>query len=465
VAGTRPLRRRLRLNDSRDLLDRLAGELQAWHGRRVARDHAGQFRTPLGALRTQLEGAIDEIRRTLDEAEAATATGDVYQMCRDGDLRTAFTRRIWEFYRDRFDQREQASLDRVLAAADEVVWSCWIEAYTNAGLEPGPAPLPYVEPRFSPVATPRISALPGLDAELDAVLLDHLRTLPIPLVALPPIVVEQPWWLTLLAHEVAHHVQHDLEDRALIRSFAEIVGDAAGPDDPETSDRWRGWSIELFADLYALLAVGPWSVHAVAELEATTLRRMVADRETYPAPALRIAALRRAGDVVGSSVDVGDLDAWPVLADLEVPWRTRRVALESAAAVMPAVVSAALTRPVLGDHTLPALCGLGDGGEIRRAAESWRERFRSGLQPTPTYQRNSARHAVAGAMGAAYDVSCIEDDAARTAERERHVEWTVDVVRRCRVEGIREAVLDVGAPEQAETFADRLFATEPETLR
>ena len=118
-----------------------------------------------------------------------------------------------------------------LRAADELIWSC-LQVASLVTETPLPLPLPYPDAAFSPSATPRIKPPPTLPAR-DRVLDDMLRILPVPMIALPYGIVEEPWWLVLVAHEVGHHVQYDL-DSAAVKETGAILKREGGAE-------WESW--------------------------------------------------------------------------------------------------------------------------------------------------------------------------------------------------------------------------------
>src|SRR5208283_1301941 len=70
---------------------------------------------------------------------------------------------------------------------DEVVWSCWATPFAVAGDAVAAAPLPYLEPFYTPRAIPRTRP-PQDFKRADELLRSALATLPVPLVGLPPVV-------------------------------------------------------------------------------------------------------------------------------------------------------------------------------------------------------------------------------------------------------------------------------------
>jgi hypothetical protein len=128
----------LRIEDARLEIERLRRELAAWLGERRKRDTLQQFKTQLAALEGVLLKALVGVEAELSVA-AKTQGFNAIDVCRRVERGTVWVRRVWSFFRWRFDQRDDPQLGRVLAAADEVVWSCYVEPFRAAGLvQPAP---------------------------------------------------------------------------------------------------------------------------------------------------------------------------------------------------------------------------------------------------------------------------------------------------------------------------------------
>jgi hypothetical protein len=154
---------------------RLKRELDEWRARRVRADTLGQHRSQLEAAYTLVDRALAELRVAMATLPGADASID--GQWRVHDRRIAWLRRLWAFFRERFDQRDDPALEAVLRGADEVVWSCHREPFaalaSSAGVEGGPPPLPYVEPALTPEVFPH-GLVPGaLRRDIDAPFLRH----------------------------------------------------------------------------------------------------------------------------------------------------------------------------------------------------------------------------------------------------------------------------------------------------
>ncbi|HWU85726.1 MAG TPA: hypothetical protein VN253_00520, partial [Kofleriaceae bacterium] len=258
-------------------------DVEAWFADRKART-ADELRRQGNQL-----GVIDAVlRRSLDriggELEATPLDDTAFARCAALEVQLGVVERYWRFYRERLEQRDDPSRSRLLAAADEVVWSCFTSL---GGVEPASVPLPYVEPTSSPIATPRTSVPPGLRTS-DKMLAELIGRLPIPLIAFPASLIGGPWWLALLAHEVGHHIQYDLEpNQALVGRTGDVIAAAA----EEAAGRWIPWRFELFADACSVVAIGTAAICAIAELEWGPLAAMCVDRAAYPPAVVRLATM------------------------------------------------------------------------------------------------------------------------------------------------------------------------------
>lgn len=283
-------------------LNWLKDEFAEWLKHRNDEDKFHQYQTQLGAIGTLISGTAEQLEMAL----AALATDqrpqeEVYAECRLFDLRILWLRRVWEFFKEKFDQRDHATMGRILQAADEVVWSCYRQVVPQVQHRPGikqrPVPLPFIESHYSPEAFPSELIPSDLkDTSLGGSFLrDHLNQSPLSIVRLPPMCIHSPWWLVYLGHEMGHHVQHDLE---LVDPFREriegVVLDRKGSE--EEVDNWGDWSEEIFADIFSVCLMGQWTVRAMLELELNQPEVMLTHRSSYPAPIVRLRLLARAAN-------------------------------------------------------------------------------------------------------------------------------------------------------------------------
>jgi hypothetical protein len=269
------------------------GWLAGWQGRR-------EQTSQLALVRASLTKLIDRL-----DARARTIAAEAFADARKLDADVAVVERLWRYLAERLDQRRDPARQATLAAADEVIWACVAEA-RELGDPAMPLPLAYLEPAFSPIAIPRTE--PPLElAASERALARMLARLPLPLIGLPTAVVDEPWWLVLVAHEVGHQVQYDLvSEGALIERTDELLATAGGPD----GESWREWSREVFADAFAIATAGEAALTSMAELEWGDAAWMAAPRPPYPPVLVRLALASALARALGLG------DAAPTIASL-----------------------------------------------------------------------------------------------------------------------------------------------------
>lgn len=334
--GERNRRKRERL---RRELGALRTEFAAWLELRRGRDAAGQQASQLTALEDCITGAARGLEQHLDTLKLGLPRAEFAEECRQHDLRILWLRRVWRFFRVRFDQRDDPRLASLLRAADEVIWSAW-QPVTLRGpllgltLPVGPAPLPFIDLEHSPAATPH-DLIPGeLRQRWGPLLAGYLEQLPIALIHLPASIVASPWWLVFIGHEVGHHLQRrlkltdgfqaHLEQTVLLEAARLKVADAAG-----AASRWGYWSQEVFADVYSVVSFGTAAVRAIAEFESLSKARrgVLATLSRYPPPPVRLQVLVRTAELLGLSgarAALDGLELQTLVADMEqeqTDWR------------------------------------------------------------------------------------------------------------------------------------------------
>ena len=302
------LRKQTRVEQTLSEVERFQNEFDCWKERRDKADEKQQNQRQLTALATVVTKALtdisEDVGQILKGENGKPSVGQVYARCRREERRLLWVRRVlWGYYRRKFDQRDESNeLKRILEAADDVVWSCYKEAFVQAGEDLKPVPMAYIEPYFSPLALPRDKPQ-GLLAEswlkekhLGNEFLSELFTeLPIPVVSLPPACVAAPWWLVYLGHEVGHHVQHELD---LVVNFGEqLKGGAMSGKEPREAElqanRWYNWGQEIFADTFSIYMMGAAAAWAMAEFETHPPLEMAVRKDDYPSPAARLALLTK----------------------------------------------------------------------------------------------------------------------------------------------------------------------------
>jgi hypothetical protein len=435
-------------------LDRLQREIATWLTARRRADKLDKHVTQLRALEGALIGPLAGLRQLTCSLPPATPLLDVYAACRAHDSCTTIVRRIWLFFKAKFDQRDDPTLSPLLAAADEVVWSCYSLPFASAqdsGIPTrgrGAAPLPYIEALDAPEAVLRDeppSSLRGGRAH--QVLSEYLGALPISLIGLPDGCVDEPWWLVYLGHEVGHHVQYDLAPGSgwgAVSSFRELLRQAvarANHDDllEEDADRWQAWSREIFADVCSVFSMGEAAIWAIRELElageATMLNR---SRGRYPSPVVRLALLAKLAESMGlegpstmEGIDLGTL----VEGDHPLQARARRD-LD----MVRAVVAAVLRHGTNGYGSFQQLYAwtkddFRPGGD----AYGWTAVLAEAVPLIPDQRLAAARMTISGAVLAWNRVAAIPDPVERQDARDHLAEVLPLIVAQNREEGVRAA--------------------------
>jgi hypothetical protein len=474
---------RVRLDQARRELEALSADIKGWIDRRQLRDNLKQYQTQLLTIKDFLLKSLSELRSALAGVSARQERGLVYLECRKFDKRLVVVRRVWEFFRVRFDQRDDPKLEKVLKSADEVVWSCYAGSFQQAAnltsVSRGTSPLPFIQPRFSPEAHTRNDPPPDLKSDVDLKFVqDFLMKLPVPVLGLPPACVESPWWLIFLGHEVGHHIQHDLlPNSGLLSSFGDLLraGAATAEDGHHDSERWAKWNEEIFADIFSVLQLGPWASWAMAELEqADELTMLSGGKGRYPIPAVRMALLSHLNKelkVNGSSAELqlepAELTVGKVLMQGDV--NLREIVANDLKAV-PALVKAALNQPVpaLGEaSSLLQLFGW-QADEFKPSGKiAHRREALLGRAPLISDETlPAARLVISASVDAWIEVSAIDDDATREQARATLKSNLLEVLPKCREVGTRAATASQEAPVQnlGEEFASLLLQASTDQL-
>jgi hypothetical protein len=429
-----------RIEETQDGLTDLRTRVATWLGDRRSRDKRRQYWTQLGGLEQVLVPGIARVQGEVDKTRNLHGTGEVHAACRRNDRRVHLLDRYWRYFGDKWDQRDDKELGPTLQAADEVTWSCWATPFQVARTAIAAAPLPYLEPFYTPRAIPRTN--PPADVQrADPLLRSALETLPVPLIGLPPIVHSRPWWLAALAHETGHHLQRDLCGGAFYTSLGPALEAAAVKAGAEPGS-WEGWHEEIFADACSLLLLGPAAATATAEMLRTGDVSMLTEDGTYPSAVVREHLMHEMLSAAGGQSTVSVPAFRPDgLADFrldpaDVSLRTQaRARLQVAKPVAAELMCRVLTR----DKSLPTLCEwdatrYADKGDVAY----WRdELLREGEGPLPETDAHSARTALAGGVAAWQAIASHDDAAWRTDARHRLAERMRRLLPLCRPEGKR----------------------------
>lgn len=449
-------------------LDRLRTEHEAWLARRRKAAEAERYKSQLDAVDELIRCGTEQLAAGLAAIDLSQPEGTIYEVCRAFDLRVLWLRRVWQFFKEKFDQRD-GELANTLRAADEIVWSCYRQVFERAHvlasqLKAGPPPLPFIEARYSPSMFPADLVPAGLRSEVDRPFLrQHLNRLPIPVVRLQPACVSGPWWLVYTVHEVGHCVQYDLlAGHALVELYRELLEHAvrdSGGDDADAA-RWGNWSKEIFADLFSVLMIGPWAIWAMVELELQTDKAMTERRDYYPAGAVRLALLDRAATALG-------LDTKQALRGVEPD----RIAACSATATrdvgfVDAVVAASLAPLPSLTVSLASLCNFSPAdfqrtsGGARPEVQAIRAALTAGHRVVAERSLGGPRFAAVAALAAWSDLMTSADE----AERSRLADATLRLVTDSGPPGTRAAGATTGAAGSAADLVRSLLDAERSEL-
>ncbi len=426
-----------RVERSLNEVERLRTECLAWTDMRHVKDVNKQYQTQLNALSELVERACSVIKSSLSALDDSYTLDQTFDQCRFLDQRTAWTRRLWEYFQEKFDQRDGPH-GAILLAADEVIWSSYRQPFELlAGkLAPGASPLPYIEPYLSPAAYPRDIFPPGLTAE-DKDFRRRFNKLPIPLVRLSPLSVNEPWWLIYSAHEAGHQVEYDLE---LVDEFKmaveEAVSDSRGGS-PELAALWSSWSREIFADIYSIGAVGPQAALAMADAEYG-IRDHMLDRtlDGYPAPLVRLTLLDSVAERFGFERQMED-----ILQELKTNLAPISPEIENDLALVPLILDTAFDKLQsqnlkLTELLAPAPNFYARGGEL----ENWAYQLR-GSSPLNVGELQAARNLTAAAYKAWTDILTDANGAVPDeALRKNLAETTMASMQQSRQSGTRASL-------------------------
>jgi hypothetical protein len=189
--------------------------------------------------------------------------------------------RIWEFFRNKIVQRLDPHHAASLQLADEFAWACYRPAASQVYKEP---PLVFLNGGFSPFILPRNREFSAEFVPHELIqndeLIEAMSRLPFPVIGIPWYQVATPWELPVIAHEVGHSIEGDLElGKELLQRIDAAVNNEA------RRARWKTWCSEIFADYYGCVAVGPSFVSNLAEFLAAT--NSIAD-DRYPPASIRL---------------------------------------------------------------------------------------------------------------------------------------------------------------------------------
>lgn len=279
----------------------LRGELESWEQRTEVppmRRHRSQVRRLKCTVLALLDAmaASDAWKQSAEEVILAKAAS--------WEKRLLTAHAIWEVFRSKLLQRSDDRFRQRLIAYDDLAWVCYEPAMTRYSTVAREPPLVYLNSTWSAFLIRRDAAFgrevhEGRDTMLALREADYqttLKTLPIPLLALPWFQIEHPPSALMIAHEVGHAVEFDF---ALTDRIRDALRDAA----LDFESEWLACASEVFADLYGCLCLG-------RHFADTLLDLLVADKAavesedafgTYPTRAFRVQLMVKALTFLGRS--------------------------------------------------------------------------------------------------------------------------------------------------------------------
>lgn len=482
-------RSKTRVNFTHDELARLRREIDEWLALRNSLDGYQQYSTQLAALELCLHQILKALDDALPSLPAAGTAQHVYQKCRDVEQKTVWARQVWRFYADKFDQRDHPDTQLAIKAADEAVWSCFAGVYKSLPAIKRPAaPLPHLEPLYSPYAQPRDMGTVLRNRVVSAPFMrEFLAQLPIPTLGLSEACGRAPWWLIYIGHEVGHHLQHDLlADLGLVTKFSAylleqahqaIAEGAAAP--PGAADRWSAWGEEVFADAISVYSLGPRAAWAIAELimgdDVAMLRLgdIGSDADRYPPAVVRLALMAQlpVAPPAQAALALAEVDLARLTQDsslLDVFGKDLRAPVRDHLQLVPHLAAAIAAWDCGGLGPLRTLCRWQDGlfgpnGQV----DLWRDRLRKSDPLALKPSLDAPRLILSGGLAAWAEISQLAHADQRAAQEEKLRERMCDAMINSREAGKRSAQV---APSNADleahtaTLAQRLLALPTEEL-
>ncbi|MBO3743234.1 hypothetical protein [Actinoplanes flavus] len=197
---------------------------------------------------------------------------------------------LWDFFRGKFAARYVPWLRDVLVVGDELVWACYAPAQAAAArsgqMDPNSVrepPLTYFGNDATPLAISRHSSYRA--SLYTDELAGELRSLPVPVTAVPWHQGAHVPDVLMLTHEAGHHVEDDF---GLTPHLTAAVATSGIP--PTRLTFWQDRLGEVFADIYGVLSAGAGYVTALADFLAAPPPVVAGQRAhaRYPTTHLRV---------------------------------------------------------------------------------------------------------------------------------------------------------------------------------
>jgi hypothetical protein len=351
-------------------LDSIRAEFDEWRANSEAGQPLEKHHSQILRITTRLDVLADLIGDDLN------SENQLIQRWQQTELRLLDLHHVWDFFRSKFAMRYPAWIRDILVVADELIWACYLPAQQQAVKAGGmdlaavrEPPLAFFGTDTSPLALSRhaIYRRRGRAEDLyTSLFADELKSLPVPVTAIPWHQAGHVPDMLLLAHETGHHVEDDFGLTPQLRAAGRVALSAAGTPvpritawlGPETDDSGNtGWLGEVFADIYGVLGAGAAFVVALTDFLAAPGETIAAEQATaaYPTTHLRVqvalAALR------------ATCPTDPRAADLTAAWTAVHPthAVSAFDADVEPLVKALLAGPypVFGGRSLPGVLSFG----------------------------------------------------------------------------------------------------------
>lgn len=210
---------------------------------------------------------------------------------------------LWGYFREKLMLRYSRHVQKYLSAADEFAWKCF-QPFQDARIAAGGLrarmvpPLIYLGEQVSPLVYVREKALKNRIREVsDDVYSEFMRSSPFSVVGLPFYQTTHLPETMVLAHEIGHVVDLDLDLTEDLDAALESVPDSAIP--TQRKEDWKRCRIEAFADLFGAVTAGVAFCRSLSAFLATDRKTIVEekiraptggkrDRFTYPTRYLRV---------------------------------------------------------------------------------------------------------------------------------------------------------------------------------
>lgn len=271
-------------------VESLPNEIKGWRALPSGLPHMDAHHSQLAALTVLMESFIVRQRTLLDDLKPFGPPQEFAGKAHELVKKLVNSQQVWDFFRDKLDQRFSPVFSEALWVADTVAWDCYrpvVERAADAGIiaraklrEP---PLTYLTAELSPATFARGHTLQSVDPQEGTV------RLPIPIIELPWDHAGNVWEFTSIAHEVGHDLEADFGLRAVIKLKLQDVLSREGVAQARI-DEWQGWAREVFADLVALRLAGPAFTETLMNVLMMPTESVVALKQgaEHPTPYLRV---------------------------------------------------------------------------------------------------------------------------------------------------------------------------------